>query len=413
MPDANERLGFVEDQNIQGTMVMKLNANNVIPAGLVASAVGLVLALILPGSWGPVVVVALSGCWMVLAHHGMNAVESQAPAQDPRADPAMAPALNEVNAAMLEELGHSLREVMQAIDIIRDAGVELGSGFDGLNTKTNQQRALMSELIQASGGGGGITLAQFTQRTTELLEHFVGLILQLSSESLRIVYRIDEMSEEMDAVFALLRNVDTIAEETNLLALNAAIEAARAGEAGRGFAVVAGEIRNLARHSNQFNDKIGAHVERARSAMQQLHQLVGRLASQDMSVALSAKGDIDSMMSHVTRSEQRVSAVADQMTTINRELAADVATTVRSLQFEDILSQLLGQTRQGLVDLQGITNECVRELTQMTEVRAPDSGAARLASIRERLARRREQALVRRKGPALQTSIAAGEVELF
>jgi methyl-accepting chemotaxis protein len=392
---------------------MKLNANNVIPAGIVASAVGLVLALVLPGSWSPVVVVALSGCWMMLAHHGTNAAVAQAPAQDTGADPAMAPALSEVNAAMLEELGHSLREVMQAIDIIRDAGLELGSGFDGLNSKTNKQRALMSELIQASGGGGGITLAQFTQRTTELLEHFVGLILQLSSESLRIVYRIDEMSEEMDAVFALLRNVDTIAEETNLLALNAAIEAARAGEAGRGFAVVAGEIRNLARHSNQFNDKIGSHVERARSAMQQLHQLVGRLASQDMSVALSAKGDIDSMMAHVTRSEQRVSAVADQMSTISRELAADVATTVRSLQFEDILSQLLGQTRQGLVDLQGITNDCVRELTQMTEVRPPDSGAERLASMRERLAQRRLQASARRKGPALQTSIAAGEVELF
>src|SRR3546814_3928049 len=112
----------------------------------------------------------------------------------------------------------------------------------------------MAELIDASGGGGGITHAQFTQRTADLLEHFVGLILQLSSESLRIVYRIDEMSEEMDAVFALLRNVDTIAEETNLLALNAAIEAARAGEAGRGFAVVAGEIRNLAdRKSTRLN----------------------------------------------------------------------------------------------------------------------------------------------------------------
>lgn len=394
---------------------MKLNAHNIIPIGLAASAIGLVLALALPAGWGPAVaVIAVSGAWLVLSHHGMNAAEAAAaPAPTAGADPSMAPALNEVNAALLEELGHSLREVMQAIDIIRDAGLELGNGFDGLNTKTNRQRALMGELIEASGGSGGITLAQFTQRTTELLEHFVGLILQLSSESLRIVYRIDEMSEEMDAVFALLRNVDTIAEETNLLALNAAIEAARAGEAGRGFAVVAGEIRNLARHSNQFNDKIGAHVERARSAMQQLHQLVGRLASQDMSVALSAKGDIDTMMAHVTNSEQRVSAVADQMTTINRELAADVATTVRSLQFEDILSQLLGQTRQGLVDLQGISSECVRELTHMTDVRPPDTGAARLASIRERLAKRREQAMIRRKGPALQTSIAAGEVELF
>src|SRR3546814_20930181 len=103
----------------------------------------------------------------------------------------------------------------------------------------------MAELIDASGGGGGITHAQFTQRTADLLEHFVGLLLQLSSESLRIVYRIDEMSEEMDAVFALLRNVDTIAADTNLLAPNAAIEAARCGEEGRRVTVAAGGCREL------------------------------------------------------------------------------------------------------------------------------------------------------------------------
>src|SRR3546814_15058964 len=79
-----------------------------------------------------------------------------------------------------------------------------------------------------------------------------------------------------------------------------------------------------------------------------------------MSVALSTKGDIDSMMDHVNRSERRVADVANKVSTINRELAADVAATVRSLQFEDILSQLLSQTRQGLVDLQGITNESIR-----------------------------------------------------
>src|SRR3546814_4164457 len=125
--------------------------------------------------------------------------------------------------------------------------------------------------------------------------------------------------------------------------------------------------------------------------MQQLHQLVGRLAAQDMSVALSTKGDIDSMMDHVNRSERRVADVADKVATINRELAADVATTVRSLQFEDILSQLLAQTRQGLVDLQGITSESIRELHEMDR---PDSGQTRLQQLecmRERLPRRREQ----------------------
>jgi methyl-accepting chemotaxis protein len=238
--------------------------------------------------------------------------------------------------------------------------------------------------------------------------------VQLSRESLRIVYRIDGMSKEMDAVFALLKNVNTIAEETNLLALNAAIEAARAGEAGRGFAVVAGEIRNLASHSNQFNEQIGSHVERARTAMDQVRGLIGAMASQDLNVALSAKGGIDAMMAHVTESDARTSAVADQAVEINRGLGNDVSTTIRSLQFEDILSQLLNQTRTRLVELQGVAAETTRDIEEIAcgpmEAGALEERAQR---VRSRLAIQREKARLRSRGPALQNTMEAGEIELF
>ncbi|MGB3748484.1 MAG: methyl-accepting chemotaxis protein [Rhodanobacter sp.] len=378
--------------------------------GVAASALALVLSLLWHPAWlAPLLVVLLTVVWIVETRH--RAVPAPDPAEAAHAGP-VREALEDVRGALVDELGHASRELHQGLGLLRDAVSELGGGFDGLSNKTALQQSLLKQIIEVQGSG--VSIQDFATRTGDLLEHFVGMIVQMSRESLRIVYRIDGMAREMDAVFGLLKNVNTIAEETNLLALNAAIEAARAGESGRGFAVVAGEIRNLASNSNQFNEQIGSHVERARAAMEQLRGLVGTMASQDLNVALSAKGGIDAMMAHVTESDARTSAVADQVVEINRGLGSDVSTTIRSLQFEDILSQLITQTRARLVELQEITADCTRDIEELAcasmDAEALDERARR---VRNRLAVQREKARLRSRGPALQSSMDAGEIELF
>ncbi len=381
--------------------------------GIAVSAAAVLLSLLWHSPWlAPVLLVIVAAAWLWerarLASDAMSAVETAA-ATDTAP---VREALEDVRGALVDELGHASRELHQALDLLRDAVSELGGGFDGLSQKTGLQQSLLKQIIDAQSSG--VSVQDFAARTSDLLEHFVGLIVQLSRESLRIVYRIDGMSKEMDAVFALLKNVNTIAEETNLLALNAAIEAARAGEAGRGFAVVAGEIRNLASNSNQFNEQIGSHVERARAAMDQVRGLIGALASQDLNVALSTKGGIDAMMAHVTESDMRTNAVTDQAVQINRGLSNDVSTTIRSLQFEDILSQLLNQTHTRLVELQGVAAETTRDIEEIAcapiDAVALEECAHR---VRTRLALQRERARLRSRGPALQNTMDAGEIELF
>ena len=111
---------------------------------------------------------------------------------------------------------------------------------------------------------------------------------------------------------------------------------------------------------------------------------------------------------------KRTSAVADQVVEINRGLGSDVSTTIRSLQFEDILSQLITQTRARLVELQEITADCTRDIEELAcasmDAEALDERARR---VRSRLAVQREKARLRSRGPALQSSMDAGEIELF
>lgn len=52
--------------------------------------------------------------------------------------------------------------------------------------------------------------------------------------------------EDVQKIRGCMRQIVTIANETNILALNASIEAAKAGEQGKGFAVVAQEVKRLA-----------------------------------------------------------------------------------------------------------------------------------------------------------------------
>ncbi len=378
--------------------------------GAIASALAMLLSLLWHPVWlAPLLVAALTIVWIVEAGQRSAAPVAMPPAS--HAGP-VREALADVRGALVDELGHASRELHQGLELLRDAVSELGGGFDGLSSKTAVQQSLLAQMIEVNDGG--VSIQDFAARTSDLLEHFVGMIVQMSRESLRIVYRIDGMANEMDAVFGLLQNVNTIAEETSLLALNASIEAARAGESGRGFAVVAGEIRNLASNSHQFNQQIGSHVERARAAMGQLRGLVGAMASQDLNVALAAKGGIDAMMAHVTASDARINAVADQVVEINRGLASDVSTTIRSLQFEDILSQLITQTRSRLVELQEIATECTRDIEQLACAPIGATGLEEHARrVRRRVSLQREKARLRLRGPALQSSMDAGEIELF
>lgn len=74
-------------------------------------------------------------------------------------------------------------------------------------------------------------------------------ILQESDALERVV---TTMTGRSASIQAILQQVGTISEQTNMLALNASIEAARAGEFGRGFAVVATEVGKLAAQSRDY-----------------------------------------------------------------------------------------------------------------------------------------------------------------
>ena len=310
-------------------MVIPKNERSI---GFIASAIALVIVLVFHAAWvAPVVVALLTATWIAisLVPAPLPEVEVVLNSHATSDEASVREAMEDVRSAIVDELGHASRELHQALDLVRDAVAELGGGFNGLSHKTGKQQKLLTEIIES--GGQGISVQDFASRTAGLLEHFVGLIVQLSRESLRIVYRIDGMAKEMDAVFALLKNVNTIAEETNLLALNAAIEAARAGEQGRGFAVVADEVRNLASRTRQATDEISGMIQ---SIQQETGNAISTMEHGNalMQEGLSRNADVASALARIDEQSRSAGQQFAAITTATQEQSSTATLLSSNLQ---------------------------------------------------------------------------------
>jgi methyl-accepting chemotaxis protein len=105
------------------------------------------------------------------------------------------------------------------------------------------------------------------------LRESVGALDSLASDVNDNAGELTALAEASGEIRSFVLLVRKMARQSKLLALNAAMEAARAGEHGSGFAVVAGEVRRLARSSNEAADRtdqlvadVLERVERIREA---------------------------------------------------------------------------------------------------------------------------------------------------
>lgn len=314
----------------------------------------------------------------------------------------------------VERMRKDLRQIQT---LVSDATGTLQGAFHGLNDRTGRQSELVGDMISMmrDDGGEGMAMAGFAEETDEVLRYFVDYVVNTSANSMGMVERIDDMVEHMSHADHLLGDVKVIADQTNLLALNAAIEAARAGEAGRGFAVVADEVRKLSKRSDRFNDEIRTVIGESMRAIDGARDAIARLASQDMNFAIQAKTRVNAMLEHLTGLNQSVEVALDSVSDISGEVDELVGNAVRSLQFEDIVTQLAAYSERHLDRIHGLVNRIHQGVSELraAEVRQPRDLLAALQQLQSEL-----DALVadedgRDSKPVGQASMNEGDVELF
>ena len=162
------------------------------------------------------------------------------------------------SASVAARAGHSVAELSKRA---RDEVSRLSANAAQLADEARETRTHERHLQELSEAG-----------LTKLRES-VGALDALATDVNDNAGELSALAEASSEIRSFVLLVRKMARQSKLLALNAAMEAARAGEHGSGFAVVAGEVRRLARSSNEAADRtdqlvadVLERVERIREA---------------------------------------------------------------------------------------------------------------------------------------------------
>jgi len=154
-------------------------------------------------------------------------------------------------------------EVSRAADSIKGGSATLHGSVKGIK---QDAEVVLSAATEALAQLVALTnAADFTSDTSgRMSKEIEETVLSFNrfQEHMEVTAKMTrELSRTAETITSITNTIRSISSQTNLLALNAAIEAARAGEQGRGFAVVAGEVRGLAKRTDDATAEISVLVE--------------------------------------------------------------------------------------------------------------------------------------------------------
>lgn len=291
-------------------------------------------------------------------------------------------------AAHVPVLGVLRQQLSEACAGLESAVTEVCRSFDGI---AGRARSAISETRAMVEGGESASGRESVSATLHALRGTLEGLMDRAAESAALsekaLARIQALEQVSSGIQKRLADLDKLAFHSTLLGLNARIEAAHLGAQAQGFEVVAEEIGRQSRRSCEITDGVRQALTELR---QDLHASLAELngvVAVDRQNSAQARREVEQALAALEGANLRLEGGLHSMIRSGEELAAEVASSVIGLQFQDRVNQRIAHVIDELGAMQaelGGGQEAPAALDQAAAERLRD--AYTMASERQVLA---------------------------